>query len=215
MNHTDKRVTVITADIVKSRRIQARRDEQERIIEVLENLNNRLQSDLVASFSLSAGDQIQAVVAAPERMPLVIRRLRAGLWPLRLHCGLGFGGINTAIHPDNPGWMDGPVFHNARKALDEAKNMTHAHTRWSGFDGLDGNLNAIYGLLDAVQSGWTSRHWEAVHIYEVLGTFELAGRQLGITGSAVYQRCAAAHWDAFRKGEDTVSEWLILLSSQP
>lgn len=200
--------TVITADVIKSRRIEARGAEQERIIRYLEELNEKFGSWLAAGFVLSAGDQIQAVVGRPDRAPEVLRFLRGGLLPLRLRCGIGFGEITTAVHPSNPGWMDGPAFHRARAGLDEIKDDPYRMTCWRGFGALDDWLDGLYGLLDAVQSKWTPRQWAAIIAYIRVGRYELAGRNLGISGPGVYKQCRAAHWEAFRRGEELAVRWL-------
>lgn len=200
--------TVVTADIIKSRRIERRESEQGRIIRYLDELNGELGSFLTSQLSLSSGDQIQAVVSERAQAPALLTRLRGGLLPLRLRCGVGFGELTTSVHSSNPGWMDGPAFHNARRALDGLKGGPHGRTCWVGFGPVDDWLNALYGLLDAIQSRWTSGQWSAIRAYERFGQYEPAGKAMGISGSGVYQHCAAAHWEAYRRGEELAAQWL-------
>lgn len=200
--------TVITADIVDSRKIRRRQAEQERIITALQSLNACYAGDLTTLFSLSAGDQIQAVAAFPSVTFRLIRSLRGRLFPLQLRCGIGFGTLSTAIDAENSGLMDGPAFHMARRALDSLKSDAHGLTRCEGLGEADPQLNVVLRLLDTIQARWTSKQWVAVDAYERAGTYEAAGQAIGLTASAVYQRCNAAGWEAYRRGEELAGRWV-------
>lgn len=200
--------TVITADIVNSRKITGRQAEQERIITALHGLNACHEGDLTTLFSLSAGDQIQAVATFPSSAFRLVRSLRGRLFPLRLRCGIGFGTISTAIDTENSGLMDGPAFHLARRALDSLKSDAHGLTRCEGFGEVDPQLNTVLRLLDTIQGRWTGKQWAAVDAYEKAGTYETAGRAIGLTASGVYQRCDAAGWEAYRRGEELAARWV-------
>lgn len=200
---------VLTADLVRSRRIKGRQAEQERVLKAIDTINAECAVFLVSEFYLSNGDQIQGVTAQPDKVPLLLRRLRGLLHPAGIRAGIGLGTITTELIPQNPGWMDGPAFHFAREALEAAKDKTNCFTIFTGFGtDQDSALNIVYLLIDALMTRWTKRQWEAVSAYELMRTYETAGRSLGISASAVFQHCAAARRDAVAAGEGLAEKWL-------
>lgn len=175
----------------------------------IDTINAECSVFLATQFYLSNGDQIQGVTVQPEKVPLLLRRLRSLLHPAGIRAGVGLGTITTELMPENPGWMDGPAFHNAREALEAAKAKTNCFTVFSGFGAeQDPALNTIYLLIDALMTRWTKRQWEAVSAYEKMRTYETAGRSLNISASAVFQHCAAARRGAVAAGEALAEKWL-------
>lgn len=205
----EQQYVVLTGDLVRSRRIKARQAEQERVLRAIDIINAECSAFLAARFYLSNGDQIQGVTDQPQKVPLLLRRLRSLLFPATIRAGVGMGTVTTELMPENPGWMDGPAFLNAREALEAAKNKTNCFTVFSGLGAdQDAALNTIYLLIDALMVRWTKRQWEAVSAYEKLRTYEAAGQSLNISASAVFQHCAAARRDAVAAGEALAERWL-------
>jgi len=205
----EQQYVVLTVDLVRSRRIKGRQAEQERVLKAIETINTECVAFMATKFYLSNGDQIQGVTAQPEKVPLLLRRLRGLLHPAGIRAGVGLGTISTELIPQNPGWMDGPAFLYAREALEAAKAKTNCFTVFSGFGAeQDLALNTVYLLIDALMTRWTKRQWEAISAYELMRTYETAGRSLGISASAVFQHCAAARRDAVAAGEGLAGNWL-------
>jgi hypothetical protein len=210
---TQRQYVVLTTDLVRSRRIKGRQAEQERVLQAIDTINLECAALLATRFYLSNGDQIQGVAAEPQKVPLLLRRLRGLLHPVGIRAGVGLGTITTALMPENPGWMDGPAFHKARAALETAKAKTNCFTIFDGFGAdQDQALNTIYLLIDALITRWTKRQWEAVSAYERMRTYETAGKSLNISASAVFQHCVAARREAVAAGEVLVEKWLTNIS---
>jgi len=93
--------------------------------------------------------------------------------------------------------LTGEAFFRAREALDRTKKKTALLTAVvSGDERLDAIAEGLFVLLDAIWSRWTEEQWEAVLAYERYGTYEAAGRVLGIAFQNVAKRCRAARWPA-------------------
>lgn len=203
-------VTVITADIIRSREAG----------DLLAALPSKVAAIthplLMTTFSLSRGDEIQAVCRGPLQAPELVRQLRFACLPLRLRIGVGVGEIESS-EPGMPGvagardgsitsWdMNGSAFTRAREALESLGKGTVPRTAARCGDPLlDEAANAIWALSDAIQRRWTRAQWEAIDRYERLGTYEAAGRALGIALQNVQKRCKAASWPAVRQGEEAL-----------
>lgn len=192
---------VITADIVESRK-QGK---------YLKELPGRLKGLRVPSaiipFTVSRGDELQAVLDSFDELPAIIRRLRYTVKPLKLRVGVGIGEIDKmGLDGARSSWeLSGEAFFNARTALEEIKSLKIARTFVrSGIEPLDTSLNTIFLLLDTIVDDWTEKQWEAVHIYEQQGTYEKAASLLGVSIQNVQQRCKSAKWKIVRRVEENI-----------
>lgn len=192
--------TVITADVIASRQQPVALADKE---VALAGINH---PDLLTAFTVSRGDEVQAVVSRPV-LPLdLVRRLRFYCRPLSLRVGLGIGRITNGLEKKNSWDMNGPAFFRSRRALETLKNERRVFTRvYTGDDDFDRLANALLVLMDAVQSGWTDAQWEAVTVYEEKGTYQEAAKILGIAYQNVEKRCRAARWWAVHQAENALA----------
>ena len=98
--------------------------------------------------------------------------------------------------------------------MDDLKGSKQASTEivTGGAEELDRLLNATLLLLDTILAGWTEAQWEAVHVYESVGTYAAAGDRLGVAPQNVHKRCQAAHWAVVREAEDALRLVASILS---
>ncbi|MDK2931803.1 MAG: hypothetical protein PWR07_1934 [Bacillota bacterium] len=192
-------MTVITADIIRSR--EAR--------DLLAALPDKLAAVahplLATAFSVSRGDEIQAVCLGPFQAPELVRQLRFVCLPLRLRVGVGIGEIEAGQGSASSWDMNGSAFTRAREALESLGKGTAPRTAVRSGDPLfDEAANALWALMDAIQQRWTPGQWAAVHHYERLGTYEAAGKALGVALQNVQKRCKAASWPAVKQAEQAL-----------
>ncbi|MGE5577024.1 MAG: SatD family protein [Syntrophothermus sp.] len=198
-----KLFTVLTADVVASRRLWNRKDAQADLKEAVGRLNLEAGGALITRFSIMSGDQIQGVLRNASGLPKVLRRLRGLVYPVRLRVGIGIGEIVTEIRADYSGEMDGPAFHNARWCLEAMKREKFRLTMCKSPEAeLDETVNAVFALMDAVQNRWTREQWAAIQSYDRYGTYRAAAEELGIALQNVEKRCSAADWPAFHEAEE-------------
>lgn len=201
-------VTVITADIVRSR------EEPGYIRDLPSKLGGLTHPLLITPFSISRGDEIQAVCRGVLEAPELVRWLRYVCRPLKLRVGLGVGDIESGRESTSSWDMNGSAFIRAREALERLKQPRGGKTPRardsstaritsvsSGDPVADYIAQAMFGLIDAIQARWTSEQWEAVHKYELLGTYKAAGEALGIAFQNVQKRCRNARWTQVREAE--------------
>ena len=196
-----QKITVITADIVSSRDLGF---DQDLLKQKIEAVNSALP-ELLVPFRVSRGDEIQGIMKGWLSSPAILRRLRYYLRPIALRIGIGLGFSDAIV---NSSWdMNGIPFYRAREALDQNKASGAFMTLLkSGQAGIDQVANALLILLDSIRGAWSDEQWEAVHKYEQLGTYALAGEAIQISAQAVHKRCRHARWDEFRVGESALAE---------
>ncbi|MGE5579044.1 MAG: SatD family protein [Bacillota bacterium] len=198
-------VTVITADVVQSRRAG------QQVAQLSDLLAGLDHPSLLAGFSVSRGDEIQGVCKGILEAPELVRRLRFACIPLRLRIGIGVGFLDSGANSNDPWRMNGSAFVRAREALDSVKKARQPRTAIrSGDSRADTVASAILHLMDVIENRWTKQQWKAVHAYERFGTYEAAGEHLGIRLQTVQEHCLLANWPAIEQAEETLKGLAVL-----
>ncbi|NLZ44379.1 MAG: hypothetical protein GX894_05935 [Clostridia bacterium] len=192
--------TVITADVIDSRRQAIKVEEKKSAIAAI------AYPGLLTPFTISRGDEIQAVLEGVV-LPLdLVRRLRYLCRPLALRIGIGIGRITSGLGSKTSWEMNGPAFFRSRRALEEVKKERRAFTSLqTGDPEFDRLAGALLLLIDTIISRWTGAQWEAVMIYEEKGVYQKAAEVLGIAYQNVEKRCRAARWWAVQKAESALA----------
>ena len=182
----------LTCDIVGSREQPDRAKLQRRLEQELERVNAERAADLVVPFSITLGDEWQGLArSAPAAFELDFR-LRRGLWPLRLHSGIGVGRVTSDMR-ERTALMDGPCFHRSRAALEASKKRRGPATVLdSGRPELDDFVSANETLLHAVMDDWTERQFECVMAFLDHGSEPAAARALQIAQPTLHKSVASA-----------------------
>jgi len=158
---------VLIGDIIASRRLVDRAHVQEQLREVVSRLN-AMPAGLVSPYTITLGDEFQAVFATAERMFPDALAIAHALYPVQVRFALGIGEITTAINSQQAIGMDGPAFHAARAGMQALKK--------------EGTLFSLRGLrttdeplvqhtLDLLSfemmKGWDARHYQVcLRLYE-------------------------------------------------
>ncbi|MDP2480378.1 MAG: SatD family protein [Candidatus Palauibacterales bacterium] len=152
---------VVIGDIVESRSLPDRAGVQRRLLEAVDAINAEEAEGLAAALRLTTGDEVQAVLADPAAAVELITRLSDALRPVELAWGLGRGPLTTDWS-DDVSAMDGPCFHRARAAVEEAADEG-VWLRALGFSAVDDRvLSGLFRLLGVLRAGWTDTQFAYV-----------------------------------------------------
>lgn len=215
---SEARATAFIGDLSGSRDLDRsrRREVQERLTDLLEELNDDLQAAMLSRFTVTLGDEFQGLLARPSSIPEILWRLRRELPSLRLWTGVGFGGLDTQLRERAIG-MDGPAFHNARQGMERARDEGIHGGVFVGFDADDGVLTGLGRLLDHHRRSFTAAQLEAVDGVRSGRTQSDVAAELEVSPQAISKRLKTAGWEIYRTGEealrmllgryDTAEEW--------
>jgi hypothetical protein len=197
---------VLIGDVVASRHLPARAQFQRRMKNLLEKTNGRNRS-LVSPYTLTLGDEFQAVYREAGTAFADAFSLLAQMAPVQARFALAVGEIVTPINPEQSIGMDGPAFHRARALLDNLK----AERRLFGVDGgPDGWVlpAATLAVLSGQVGGWRPNRL-ALFAGLLAGdpVAELA-RRTNITPRAVNKNIQAADLDEWKRILDEISRLL-------
>jgi hypothetical protein len=202
-----------TGDLVDSRNLPDRARVQRDLRAALESLNATLRGPLTVPLRVTAGDEVQGLTRAPEVLVDVMTGIADALFPVRVAWGMGVGPLTTEL-VDDVSLLDGPCFHRAREAVEEAKRSS----RWLQVAEVEGGtgaaVTALMNLLGALRSDWTPRQAEVVRSARGRLQIEVA-EALEVHASTISRTLAAAHYEAVLEGEGAARELLRTLPLDP
>lgn len=199
----------VIGDIVASRRAVDRAGLQRRLEAAVDGLVDRLGSALAAPLRIVAGDEVQGLLARPSALVEVVVGISDELFPARMVFGAGWGGLTTELTADVTR-ADGPSFHRAREALEEARR-SDAWVRVRGApEPLDEVASALFRLMGELRAGWAEK--QALYSRDARGRLqkEVAERH-GVSPSVISESLKAAHFEPLLEGEDAARALLARL----
>jgi len=146
----------LIADVAASRTLSARARAalQNDIRAAVRALNARYRKHLAARFAVTLGDELQGLFTSAAPVWEVSHDLRARFPTTEWVVACGRGGLTTAIRPGvTAPELDGPCFHAARRALEEAKRQGLV----LAFAGFTPAVTACSAYYAALYRGWTAR----------------------------------------------------------
>lgn len=179
-------VVVLIGDIVASRDVDNRIKLQRRLSEAIHKVN-AVSNSLLSPYTITLGDECQAVLRNAEGLFRDIFTVRKKIHPSKIRFSIGIGGVATSINPDMAIGMDGEAFYAAREGLDELKKS-------KGMLSVRGLKCRSAALLEETLSlvSWLSSDWEKNRLGVLLGFIQeqpaaQIAKELGISRQAVYQ----------------------------
>ena len=172
---------------------------------------NELFGDCLASrFTLTLGDEFQALLKVDAPVFQIIDTLRSELTPTQLRFGIGLGEIVTAIDPLQSVGADGPAYWNARAAI----NFVHQKNDYgntqiyfsSGKENQDFFVNALIASGEAIRSGWRDSQEEILlnllkrSVYSESFSQQDLAQSLAINPSALSKRLKSSSVRVYLRG---------------
>ena len=200
----------LIADVIDSKMVQERFNLQKQLEKTLRKMNELFGDYLASCFTLTLGDEFQALLKVDAPVFQIIDTLRSELSPTQLRFGIGLGEIVTAIDPLQSIGADGPAYWNARAAI----NLVHQKNDYgntqiyfsSGNDSKDLLVNALIASGEAIRSGWRGSQEEILldllkrSVYsETFSQQELA-QSLAIQPSALSKRLKSSSIRVYLRG---------------
>ena len=178
--------------------VQARFNLQKQLEETLQKMNGLFADYLASCFTLTLGDEFQALLKMNAPVFQIIDTLRSELSPTQLRFGIGLGEIVTAIDPLQSIGADGPAYWNARAAI----NLVHQKNDYgntqiyfsSGNDSQDLLVNALIASGEAIRSSWRDSQEEILldllkrSVYSETFSQQDLAQSLAINPSALSKR---------------------------
>ena len=200
----------LIADVIDSKMVQERFDLQKQVEKTLQKMNELFGDYLASRFTLTLGDEFQALLEVDAPVFQIIDTLRSELNPTQLRFGIGLGEIVTAIDPLQSVGADGPAYWNARAAI----NFVHQKNDYgntqiyfsSGKENQDFFVNALIASGEAIRSGWRDSQEEILlnllkrSVYSESFSQQDLAQSLAINPSALSKRLKSSSIRVYLRG---------------
>ena len=200
----------LIADVIDSKMVQERFDLQKQLEITLQKINGLFADYLASCFTLTLGDEFQALLKVDAPVFQIIDTLRSELTPTQLRFGIGLGEIVTDIDPLQSIGADGPAYWNARAAI----NLVHQKNDYgstqiyfsSGKENQDFFVNALIASGEAIRSGWRDSQEEILlnllkrSVYSESFSQQDLAQSLAINPSALSKRLKSSSIRVYLRG---------------
>jgi hypothetical protein len=112
---------VLIGDIIASRKIGDRASVQKKLNAAIRQMN-RKNSNLLSPYTITLGDEFQAVYARADHIFADLMNILLALYPEQVRFSIGIGSIDTPINKQQAIGMDGPAFYMARQGIEQLKS---------------------------------------------------------------------------------------------
>lgn len=182
-----KKKIVLIGDIIASKKLEDQRAKvQEKLSGILEQLNDE-NRDISSPYTITLGDEFQAVFKSADRLFFDIVSILAALHPVKIRFSIGIGEIKTPLNREQALGMDGEAFYNARDGLNKLK-MTTNTLIIMGFDEKRQRLIELTLLLISNKiTRWKKSRLQILEgLWQDLSVKEMA-KYIDITDKAIYK----------------------------
>lgn len=189
------KIIALIGDILSSREVSEREALQQKLEYTLNQVNRRNPA-LLSPYTITLGDEFQAVYRNADSLFEDIWRIMLGIFPRRIRFSIGVGTLSTPINRRQAIGMDGPAFHFAREGIQQLKKTPYL-LKLSGEAFPEQELiNYSLNLISANINTWEKNRLQIL-VGLLLGKKrkDLAG-QLGISTVAVYKNIKAGALEA-------------------
>lgn len=124
-------------DVIDSRRYVERYDVQNIMMNTIEYLNRLYDYAIKKNVVVSAGDEFQGLFKDLKTAFAYIRKLQLLIYPIRIRCGVGYGGIKYDVARWTSTAYDGDSYYLARDAIsmiEKKKNNAICFNTGSRYD---------------------------------------------------------------------------------
>lgn len=178
---------ILIGDIIASRRLPDRKATQEKLAATVAHLNRRSVHALSSPYTITLGDEFQAVFHCADTIFHDAVSLLLALHPVQIRFAWGLGSLDTPLNPDMAIGMDGPAFHHARAAMTALKKTPHLFTIAGEPLQHPGLAEASLHLISHSLHKWKKNR---LHVFSLLSegmAVKTIARRLGISEQAVYK----------------------------
>ena len=163
---------VIIGDIMNSKEIMNRKNVQDKLSRVLENVNQAYSDSIMSKFAITLGDEFQGLLHTGEKTIEIIEYIKMEMYPVKIRFGIGIGSIETDINSEISLGADGSGYYRARNCIEKLKKIEKKKETASSdilIECDDENemqelsLNSIFKLMYSIEKRWTEKQRAVVN----------------------------------------------------
>lgn len=208
----------IIGDMKQSQKMNNRSEVQNKLKQVLEEINNKYISDISSKFIITLGDEFQGLLGNGVNTMNMVSDIERKMHPVKIRFGIGIGKITTDVNKEMALGADGPGYYKARNAIkylkdnEKKKQAIAADIRFeveSDNQATTIMLNTILALMTAIKESWSDRQREIIwDMLEHQDTQMDVAKRLKIQQPAVQKSFSIGKYYAYKDALDTIGKAL-------
>ncbi len=155
------RVIAIIGDIVGSKALESRGAFQRKLTAALAAASRR-NPGLASPYTITLGDEFQAVYRSTERLWVDVVEILAAIHPVQARMAIGIGELTTRLNSKQALGMDGPAFHRARAVMTAMKQGTTTLQIGAEDEATWGLANHALALTSHYLEGWGQKRLQVL-----------------------------------------------------
>lgn len=207
----------VIGNIVQSKDITNHFRIEEKLKEVLDEINEKYATEIALDFVLTTGNEFKGLLSGSLRILEIIDRIRIMMGPVDIRFGIGIGEIDGKIDNRLSVGVDGPAFWNAREAILEIDNADdYGKTKILIMSDENKHITRIMNdnlrLCDYIESRWRETQKEVVEFSILHFGYDLKvkqtdlARRLNLSTQALNQRIQSSGYYNFMRARKEISE---------
>lgn len=208
----------IIGDVKNSKGIEERRKFQNKLNNILNEINEIYSNSISSNFTITLGDEFQGLLHSGEHVMEIIQYIKKESYPIKIRFGIGIGAITTDINSEISIGADGPGYYKARDSIEQLKVLEKKNESTYGdiqikIDGENNlqelSLNSILKLMYCIEKDWTKKQREVINyvLFEKKNQTE-AAHYFNVTQSNIQQILFKSHFYAYKDAFASVSKIL-------
>jgi len=212
----------IIGDMKQSQKMDNRSEVQNKLKQVLGEINDKYIGDISSKFMITLGDEFQGLLGNGVNTMSIVSEIERKMYPVRMRFGIGIGKITTDINKEMALGADGPGYYKARNAIEYLKNNERkkqaiaANVRIeveSSNQATAIMLNTILALMTAIEESWSERQREIIwNMLEHQDSQIDVAKRLKIKQPAVQKSFSIGKYYVYKDAIDTIGKALEEIS---
>ena len=138
----------IIGDIKKSKSIEERKKIQNKLNNILNEINKIFSNSISSNFTITLGDEFQGLLHSGEHVMDIIQYIKKEAYPTKIRFGVGIGTITTDINTMISIGADGPGYYKARESIEQLKILEKKKAKKAAARDLTAGLYSLLYLED-------------------------------------------------------------------
>lgn len=160
----------IIGDIIGSKSLMHRKEIQIQLNQILAQVNRKFSVDIHSDFLITLGDEFQGLLYSPHNVVKIIEFIQLNFYPNRIRFGIGIGTIDTDFIRSEALGADGPVYHKARKMVEELKIAESSSKKQNAFiklsweidEDLERLINCSFNACSFIEQQWSVKQRDVI-----------------------------------------------------
>jgi hypothetical protein len=197
----------VIGDIRGSRELEERDAVQKDFKQIVGGINQE-RKNIASQATITTGDEFQVLLTDAEEATRAMISVTEHMFPTKLRFGIGFGGLNTDLNPNQAIGMDGECFYNARSAINLAKEKG-AWARVEGWPAhIEEHVNSMFDVVQCIREDWTESQAKYALEFKTKGTQKAVAESFDLANSTVSESLRSGHVKEVHAAEKTLATLL-------